>query len=87
MGGLRCGQALVWVENSGEGRGGLLLRLCSGICGRPSAAWGLCPLALSGLIPPFAPPRPVSSSPSLLWGYSQLSHRWDSFSLGPSWCN
>lgn len=58
MGGLRCGQALVWVENSGEGRGGLLRRLCSGICGRPSAAWGLCPLALSGSIPPFyAPPR------------------------------
>lgn len=63
MGGLRCGQALVWVESSGEGRGGRLLPLCSGICGRPSAAWGLCPLALSGSVPPFCPP------PSLLFPF------------------
>lgn len=46
-----------------RGRGGLLLRLCSGICGRPSAAGGLCPLALLGLIPPLPPPPPQSPLP------------------------
>lgn len=67
MGGLRCGQALVWVENSGEGEG------------RPPSLYGLAsvggPVLPGGCVrlePPIcAPlPPPVSSFPSLLWGYS-----------------
>lgn len=52
MGGLRCGQALVWVENSGEGKG------------RPPSVYGLAsvggpvlPGGCVGLEPPFAPPN------------------------------
>lgn len=69
MGGLRCSQALATGEDSGEGKGQLLLRLCSGICGRPRAAWGLCPLAV-GLDLCAPPPPPVSSSPFPRWVYS-----------------
>lgn len=46
-----------------RGRGGLLLCLCSGICGRHSAARGLCPWAVGlDLCHPLFPQSPVPLS-------------------------
>lgn len=60
MGGLRCGQALVWAENSGEGKG------------RPPSVYGLAsvggpvlPGGCVGLKPPICVPPP----PSLLFPF------------------
>lgn len=82
MGGLRCGQALVWVENSGEGKG-----QPPSVYGLASVGGPVLPGGCVGLKPPICAPPPVSSFPSPLWGYRQLSHQWDSCSLGPSWCS
>lgn len=81
-------KALVWVESSGEGKGWPPSAFMFWHLWEAQCCLGAVPFGSVGLDPPLlCPPPPVSSSPSPLWGYRPLSHRWDSCSLGPSWCS